>query len=94
MQTDDMQALRQELAQARDEAVRLRSLVSEMRQPLAVMAGYSQLIAETMDAKTRELHRLSFDRIESNAQRAVDLINTGLGCSGPFDRGVGWRDRG
>jgi signal transduction histidine kinase len=76
-QTDHGRLLDQidELAEARREKTELLSRISEMRQPLTIMLGYTELILDDGCGEASAEVRTALQSVRRGGYRAVELIN-------------------
>jgi signal transduction histidine kinase len=78
---NEIEGMRQQLAESRQQTMQLLSMISEMRKPLAIIHGYTDLIRDNSYEDTPDEVRFALQRIESGSKYAAELINAAFDLS-------------
>jgi signal transduction histidine kinase len=86
---DDVEDMRRQLAEARQQTMQLLSTISEMRKPLSVILIHTGVILDSAYGDTPNEMRDALHRIEHGGEYAIELINTAFdACKRRPDDGV------
>jgi signal transduction histidine kinase len=72
---DEVQDMRRQLGEARQQTMHLLSMISEMRKPLGIILGYTDLILVNACDETPDEVRIALHNIRRGGTHATEMIN-------------------